>query len=151
MSVSVKNTIDQKANLIYKIVKFIDWPNESSINAFNVQVIGSYEAFESIQQNLQGKNIQGKPFAVSFAKSVTEATSGNVLIVDEGETLSSAIAQDIAKRPILTISLAPNLSFPSIVTFNETNVQFEVNLHHAQKAGVTVNFQLLQVANRVIK
>ena len=146
---------DAKAAYLYNFGKFVRWPENATAEGqpFSICVLGKDPFGKTLDTILDGETWQGKPVAAKRIVSVDEATTCNVLFVgsSESERLGQ-ILPALEKRPILTVSDAPRFSRRGgIIEFvlTENRVRFEVNTSAAEKAGLTINSQLLKVATRV--
>lgn len=150
------NTEQQiKLSFIYNFAKFVTWPNVGSSNApFVLCVLGSQPLSSKIVL-LQNKKVDARPIQVHYLSPDRHLNDCNMLFISESEAAhleKSLLA--IAGLPILTVSTIPDfVQAGGMIGLKEMNdrVRFDVNLIAAQKAGLSVNSQLSNLADEVLQ
>lgn len=144
-----------KLSFIYNFAKFVSWPNVNTANTpLVICVIGSQPLSGKIAL-LQNKKVNTRSIQVHFLGQDDKTTDCNMLFISESETqhLEKSLLP-IAGLPILTISTVPDfVQAGGMIGLKvlDNRVRFDVNLVAAQKAGLSVNSQLSNLADEVIQ
>ena len=96
---------DVQVNHIYKLTKYIYWPDGAASGNFVIGVIGNTDALDAQSKDfLQNKTIDGQQVQVEVYESVADITNPHILFIAEGSSdLIDEIATQIAGKSILTI------------------------------------------------
>lgn len=144
-----------KISFIYNYAKFVQWPNISSADTtpLNFCIIGSQPLADSIAQ-LHNKKVNARTIQVRASQE--QATDDcNILFISESE--ASRLEKKLlplAGLPILTISTIPDfVQAGGMIGLKviDNRVRFDINLLAAQKVGLSVDSQLSNLANEVVK
>ena len=144
-----------KAAYLHNFGKFVRWPESATAEgqSFSICVLGKDPFGKILDTILEGASWQGKPVAAKRIAAVEDAAACNLLFVSSSESERlGQILSALGKRPILTVSDAPQFSRRGgAIEFvlSENRVRFEVNAGAAEKAGLDINSQLLKIATRV--
>jgi len=142
-----------KAVLIYKIAKFIEWPENSSTNAdsaMNICVLGA-DPFGKNLDLIRDKTVRGRDLVIhKFDQLQSAQTDCHALFISSSEKQHlHTILETLGSRPILTIGDTKGFATAgSMINFINRNnsIRFEVNLEASRKAGLKISSQLLQLA-----
>jgi YfiR/HmsC-like len=143
-----------KAAYLYKFGRFVRWPENATLEApFSVCVLGKDPFGKTLDTILDSGSWEGKPVTAKRIGTVDDAAACNILFISSSEWEKlDRILPALEERPILTVSEAPRFARRGgIIEFviKENRVRFEVNAGAAQRAGLTLNSQLLKIATRV--
>lgn len=145
-----------KAVLIYKITKFIEWPEQSdrdTDSTLNVCVLGEDPFGENLDL-IHGKTVRDRVLLIHKFDNLKSAYSGcHVVFISASEAQRvRSILKVLNTRPVLTIGDTEGFAEAgSIVNFiNKNNkIRFEINLDASRKAGLKMSSQLLELATIV--
>jgi hypothetical protein len=144
---------DLKAALLFKIAKFIRWP-DGSFAAGNLQlcIIGR-DDFGTSADELIGKRLQGQSVAIVRLKPQQSAAGCHIIFISrsEHEHLPSILA-GLARSPALTVSDIDGFAAQGgVVGFatRDKKISFEINAAAGKRAGLEISAQLLQLATLV--
>jgi hypothetical protein len=144
-----------KTALIYKLTKFVKWPNGSELEKFSICILGE-DYFGSSINALEEREVNGLPIVIRrFAQSESVDHRCRVLFVsDSKQAFVESILQNYAKLPILTISDMDDFSEKGGIiqfTAGEKRIGFQINNGRAKSAGLTIAAPLLELATTVIQ
>lgn len=144
-----------KISFIYNFAKFVNWPNIASATApLVICVIGSQPLARNIVL-LQNKKVNERPIKVHFLSQDKIVGECDILFISESETPSlEKNLLPLTGLPILTISTIPDFVQAGGMIglkVSDNRVRFDVNLVAAQKAGLSVNSQLSNLADEVVQ
>ncbi len=142
-----------KLALVYKISRFVSWPNEDDRSEFRL-CLTSDEVHEIADQRLSGRTVRDNPIRVVKPASPDEArTSCDALYVSgEDEDANAAYIEALAGSPVLTLGDAPNFAQSGGMvglTTRKNRVGMDINVKAYEQCGLSVNSQLLQLAKIV--
>lgn len=144
-----------KAVYLYNFLKLTDFRDgklAESNDTIKIAIFGEYP-FEDAFEPLEGKDIKGKKLFVDRISNVGLLTNYKLLYIGESdvkdikETISAA-----SGAGILTVGESEEFTKAGgIIGFymESAQVHFIINLKAAEKAGITFNSRLLQVAKTV--
>jgi hypothetical protein len=147
---------DVKAALLYKISKFIRWPESAfaaSDGTLRVCIVGRDDFGDSIDA-LKGQKVRGQVVAI-MRMPKPELTLSACHIVFVGRSESSrltSLLNTLAGTPALTVSdidgFAAQGGMVALVT-SEGRMSFQINTSASARAGLEIGAQLLQLATLV--
>lgn len=144
---------DLKAALLFKISKFIRWP-DGSLAGGNLQlcIIGR-DDFGASADSLAGKRLQGQSIAIARLKPQQTAAGCHIVFISRSEhDHLPAILAGLAHQPALTVSDIDGFAAEGgIVGFatRDKKITFEINPAASKRAGLEISAQLLQLATLV--
>jgi hypothetical protein len=140
-----------KAAYVYRFPQFVEWPSEalSSAETLDVCVLRPNPFGSDLQQLTRGETINGKSLRVRDIAGSQELAGCHVVFAGASSAATSAVLRAAAGRPILTVGETDRfLDEGGIIAFKvvERRVRFEVHAANAQRAGLRINAQLLNLA-----
>jgi hypothetical protein len=147
---------DAKAALIFKIGKFVRWPNgafTSSGGTLRLCIVGRDDLGPSAD-SLAGQRLQGKTITIArLANAAQSASDCRIVFISESEhDRLPALLSSIAGSPVLTISdIEGFASRGGMVGFATTasKIHLEINAGASKHAGLAIGAQLLQLATLI--
>ena len=144
-----------KAAYLLNFLKFVQWPNSTagSDNTISICVLGHDPFGVALDRIVSGQQIDGKNVVTRRIDRALDVNGCRVLFIDaseSGQLASTIMALD--DLPVLTVSEMPDfVSRGGIIQFllKEGRVRFEVNLMRAQRIGLMMSSQMLNVASAV--
>lgn len=151
------NVNQAKANLLYNIAKFVEWPGIRAHMDKEVPlvftILGEDELAVALAGVLSSKTVNGHPVFVRFARRPQDAKGSQILYVAASEiTRMSDVLAVVDTAAVLTVSDAPGFAaHGGMVGFTSEGerVRFEVNLNQAEKTGLKLSAKLLALAKLV--
>lgn len=145
-----------KGAYLYSLVKFVDWPSAAlgpEDGRLFVCVLGD-ERLNALTDALQSKPVHGRAInVVSLARR--EARNCQVVFVAASESWRlQSLLSELADRPTLTIGETDRFASRGGMiefTVNDHRLAFEINNGVAQRSGLHISAQLLQLAKTVYK
>ena len=150
------NKNDLKAAYLYKIIKFIEWPQNAFSepnSTFKLCVVGE-NPFGTYFYGLMDQKIQGHTLHIEHRSTYEKLTECHMLYIaiTEKPVIIKLIKQ-LQYLPILTISDSPNfVKNQGMIGFivQQNRIGFEINLNAALSSHITIRAELLEVAHKVI-
>ena len=149
-----------KAGFIYNFASLVQWPPASFSQADSpivIGILGEDHFGTTLDRVLQGKKINGRPFAIKRFKSTSQLVKAmgelkecQILYVSSSEMPEVNQAIQLVKGlPILTIGETPGFAqsggIINLVVENN-RVRFEVNVDAAKQVDLNISSRLLALA-----
>ena len=143
-----------KAAFLYNLAKFVEWPPVRDSGPILLGVVGRDAFGVTLEQILQGKNLDGRPLLIRHLARSEELKSCHIVLIAEAE--KGRLAEILGSLPdtssVLTVSeiegFAQRGGMVYLVIENK-KVRFEVNLSTVSRAGLKISARLLQLASVV--
>lgn len=145
-----------KAALIFKLVKFVDWPSAAlpGKDALQICVLGASAVGEALA------SVDGKPARdrVAQFRKVDSLAAGEtkgchvLYIPAAAREIAGGVPAGLRGRAVLTVSDAPDFARRGGMiglARGENKVSFEINLRNAREAGLEPGAPLLELATVV--
>jgi hypothetical protein len=143
-----------KAAFVYRFPQFVEWPASAVQDSQTVDlcVLQPNPFGSELEQLVDGESLSGRPLRVRVV-SAPDALSGcHALFAGDRSDGAAAALKAVAGRPVLTVGESDQfLDAGGIIALKvvDRRVRFEVNASNAQKAGLRINAQLLNLAAAV--
>jgi len=150
----VTNEARVKAAFLVKFPQFVEWPAAALEGRRTVDlcVLGPVPFGSVLDELTAGEKLDGRPFAVRRVDA-TAVRSCQVLFLSEATGARESVLRALATVPVLTVSDAPRfLDEGGIIQLHVVagRVRFNISVSAATRAGLRLNAQLLQLADRVV-
>ena len=140
-----------KIAYIERFTKFVEWPQNSS-EEFVIQIIGSTEFYNAMQEKFENHSIKNKKTSVIYSHDIDYDNLPQLLIIGNTRKVEEIISK-IKNKPILTVSNGTSMCEKGIMInlfIHEKRLRFEVNEQAIRNSGLYVNYRLMQMAMRII-
>jgi hypothetical protein len=148
------NSQQNKATLVYKICKFIYWPEKihsiSSDDKFSICIFTKHKLGKEFK-NLEYKKIKShliKVHAIKDSKNIHSQCS--VIFIDNSQYKSMpSILNSLKKKHILTLSSIQDFAYQGgMIEFSKTNnrLQLIINIDRIQESELEVDSELLEIS-----
>ena len=144
-----------KANMLWNIAKFVEWPalSDDRTQPLVVTILGEDDLAADLAGLLSSRTVNGRPVFVRFARRPQDARGSQILYLaaSESSQMINALAA-VDTSAVLTVSDAPGFAqHGGMVGFatDGARVRFEVNRGHAEKNGLKLSAKLLSLAHLV--
>ena len=145
-----------KAAIIYKIAKFVTWPDsafDAGDESLSVCMMANSPMAEAMS-TLQGRSVRGRPIVIrKFGRLEDIKTGCHILYVHEDKTAPAQVALSrVAHTPVLTVGdgeVFVERGGIIALSIEDNRVQFAINLTASEEVGLEISAQLLQVARIV--
>jgi hypothetical protein len=98
------------ANIIYRLTKYIDWPDESNSGEFVIGIIGESPLFEELSALSKGKKVGNQPIVVRYLSPDAQSYKAQILFISENQSGNlKRIANITEGHPTLIVSERNNL------------------------------------------
>jgi len=138
-----------KAAYLLNFVKFVEWPASVPANLLTVCFVGGQGVLDAFASGIENK-VAAERHLVARNLSESESVAGcNVLYLDAAKRPNVARATHASESPILTVSDAKDFARGGgmIELFTQANrLRFSINTDSAQRAGLRISSNLLQLA-----
>ena len=144
-----------KANMLWNIAKFVEWPNlQPDLKSPMVfTILGEDDLAADLAGVLSSKSVNGRPVFVRFARRPQDAKGSQILYVAATSVpRMSEVLAAVDSMPVLTVSDAPGFATHGGMlgfTSQGARVRLEVNLAHAERTGLKLSAKLLALAKLV--
>jgi hypothetical protein len=143
-----------KAAFLYNFAKFTEWPASAFAGdsaPVTVGFVGADSLADKFEQNVAGKNANGRDFSVKRLTGAAGVESCQIVYVgDAGQT--AAVIAAAKGKPVLTIGSDDGfLSGGGMINFMKDGgkVGFDMDLTGVNAAGLKIDSKLRQVAHNV--
>lgn len=154
---STSEPIETKADLLYNVAKFIEWPapgpGAPPLEEFTFAIIGEDALAGALAASWSTKTVNGLPVFVRCVRRPQDARDSHMLFV--AATEEKRIPEILAAMEgtnVLTVADVPSFAAAGgMVAFVIENgkVQFEINPAPARRAGLKISARLLALARIV--
>jgi hypothetical protein len=144
-----------KAAFVYQFPQFVEWPARVWEGARSVElcVLRPNSSIAELEQLTRGESLKGRPLVVRPVDATDALDTCHVLFVaDSASAAVEQILKDTASQPILTVGdSAGFLDQGGIIALKvvDRRVRFEIDMSRAQRAGLRISSQLLNLASAV--
>jgi len=142
-----------KAAILYKITKFVNWPDDAFAKVDDDLSIclAKDSPFGSAMQSLHGRSVRGRNIRV-IRIGAFDRSNFNCQIIFIGqadEKKARTILSQITGQPILTVGEGDSfVERGGIISLQveKSHVSFAINIKASNQAGLDISAQLLQLA-----
>jgi len=143
-----------KSTIIYKILKFTQWPQPVDKNKpFTISILGKTSPGKEIKMP-QDETIDKRRIVVRKIRHLSEIGTSDVLFITANEAHRiDAILDYIRDKPILTVGDTPGFGQKGVIInlyVYQNSVRFEINYKASKKASLEIHSQLF-TTGRVVK
>jgi hypothetical protein len=144
-----------KAAYLLNFLKFVRWPvsSEGTESFIPICILGEDPFGAALDNIVSGQQIDGKRVVPRRISRPADMNGCRILFIDLSESGQlGRIFEILGNLPVLTVSEIPNFaSRGGIIQFvlKDGRVRFEINVMNAQRIGLTLSSQLLNVASAV--
>ena len=144
-----------KAAMIYKIAKFVNWPETAFAPNEEEIVIGILgdDPFGKEIDILENKMVRDRKVHIIRFSSVEDVQQCHILFISESEVENMAkITEKLRNRSVLTVGDSPPfINDGGMINFNimQDNIRFEINAAAAKQADLKISSMLLRLATNV--
>jgi hypothetical protein len=151
---SVSDEYRLKAAFVYRFPQFVEWPAEAFQESQTVDlcVLPPNPFASELEQLVKGESLNGRPLRVRTVNTIDALRGCHALFAGARSEVASAALKAVAGRPVLTVGESDQfLDTGGIIVLKvvDRRVRFEVNTTNAQKAGLRISVQLLNLAAAV--
>lgn len=146
-----------KAALIYKLAKFIEWPNRGygiPDKSFGICVLGD-DPFGTALDVLNTHRIKGRQITIhrmAYSEEIKAGACRVLFISDSKQPFMKSMLQNLQYQPILTIGDTKGFAEKGGViqlSSGERRTSFRINLTSGKRAGLEIAAPLLELATIV--
>jgi hypothetical protein len=143
-----------KAAFVYRFPQFVEWPASAVQDSQTVDlcVLQPNPFGSELEQLVDGESLGGRPLRVRVVTAIGALSGCHALFAGDRSEGAAAALKAVAGRPVLTVGESDQfLDAGGIIALKvvDRRVRFEVNASNAQKAGLRINAQLLNLAAAV--
>ncbi|MGE0448183.1 MAG: YfiR family protein [Vicinamibacterales bacterium] len=141
-----------KAAFVSKFPQFVEWPASATSGRTRIDlcVTGPASVRGDLQALVSGETLNGRPILVREVQQPADAGSCHLLYVPQrGGEWPDDLLTAVRSLPVLTVSDRPDfLEQGGIIALRvvQGRIRFEVDVAAAQRVGLRIGSQLLQLA-----
>lgn len=145
-----------KAGFVFNFLKFTHWPAMRDSDARPLQICTpGAQALDGQLAQLQGRSVAGRAIEVRSNVVPGEWRSCGILYftANDAERLEPAL-RVLGNAPVLTVGEPAGFVQAGgmiALRIEDNRIRFDVNLAAAQRAGLVLNGQMLQLAGQVLR
>ncbi len=145
---------DSKADLLYHIAKFIEWPATSFVkNQFTFAILGEDDLAAMLAGTMSTRSVNGRPVFVRCVRRPEDARNCQILFIaaSEEKHIPEVLAA-LEGTSVLTVADAGGFAaLGGMVDFmlENSRVRFEINRDRAERARLKISAKLLALAQIV--
>ena len=145
-----------KAGFVFNFIKFTQWPPVRSAQGVPLYLCTpSDSALPGALELLQGRPVAGRPIEVRRRVPAAEWRQCDVMFLGSGDAAAlDGVLRQLGTAPVLTVGDLPGFVASGGMIglrIESDRVRFDVNLVAAQRAGLSLNSQMLQLAGQVLR
>nr|WP_305906933.1 YfiR family protein [Methylomarinum sp. Ch1-1]MDP4519646.1 YfiR family protein [Methylomarinum sp. Ch1-1] len=144
-----------KAAYLFRLSLFVDWPADkltpSGKDSVRFCIAGDRRIHEAIKNVLTDKSINRHQIRIDSVETQSDLTTCHLLFIAAKSTAESSMLKAVANYPVLTIGESAEFYRRGgmILLFNKDNrMRFAINQRAADRAGVKLGAQLLNLAEQ---
>ncbi len=143
---------DVKLALVYKIARFVSWPQDAD-GPFVLCVTGE-STYDAANNKIAGRKIRDREIAIAkVAVNDAEPPACDALYISrESDGAAASLLEQYDGEPVLTLSDADDFASSGGMvglTIRNKRVGIQINVENYERVGLSVNSQLLQLAELV--
>jgi hypothetical protein len=151
---AIQNEYRLKAAFLYQFPQFVEWPAAAWERATAVQicVLRPSPFGRELESLVAGESLNGRPLTVREVTASNGVAGCHVLFVGSGAQRAAEVLRALDGQPVLTVGEGDRfLDGGGTIALRmvERRVRFEVSVANAQKAGLRISAQLLDLALHV--
>lgn len=142
----------EKADLVYKFAKFVEWPRDvlpESKEPFVIGILGEDPIWKDLVQVIRNRTVHGRPLTVKRISNVEEIAGCHILFIAEAEADRWVrLISRLRTRGILTVSDLDGFTGRNgmVEIFEkEGKVRFRCNLDAAEAGGLRISSKVLSL------
>lgn len=143
-----------KAAFLYNFAKFAEWPASAFASAstpITVGFVGGTELADTFDQNVKGKNVNGRDFVVKKLSGAAGVEQCQIVYVAEAGQVSAVTAALKGKATLIIGETDNLLTSGGMIRFAKAGAKivFDLDLATTTAAGLKVDAKLQKVARTV--
>jgi hypothetical protein len=143
-----------KAAFVYRFPQFVEWPAGALLNSrtLDLCVLQPNPFGSDLETLVAGESLAGRPFRVRLVADLGALAGCHTVFAGARSRTAAAVLKALEGRPVLTVGETDQfLQNGGIIALRivDRRVRFEVNAANAQKAGLRISAQLLNLAANV--
>lgn len=157
-SAQTATSAEVKAAYIFNFSKFVEWTRDAANEAkspFVLGVMGDGPVADALRDMVRGKSIAGRALVVRRVTLKDDLAQLQILFVNASEVPRlRELIERLAGASVLTVSdLDRFCALGGMIQFrlDDDRVRFDINLDHAESAGLAIDSKLLALAKTVYK
>lgn len=143
-----------QAAFILRLAHFVEWPPLPEEDPFVIILLGNSSTEAALRRQASGKSIGGHPIEVRRVDDVELVEDASLVFVGEDfRRWTDTITHLYEQRPVLTVGENQNfIRRGGVISlfFEEDHIRLAINQGASQRAGLSLDPQLLAVAAEVI-
>lgn len=150
-------TDDQaKALCLLNFAKYVEWPAQAFAETNSpivIGVMGGEKFGDDLKYRIEGRLVDGRKVMVTETAAADEWSKCQILFITASETArESEVLKQVKSLPVLTVGETESFTHAGgVIQFANRSgkVRFDIDLHAARVAGLTISSKLLSQADNV--
>jgi hypothetical protein len=149
----VEDEYEIRAEMIFNLAKFVEWPASKAgdpVSAFVICELGADSVTANLDKILRGQAVSGRPVAVRHLNKDSAAGGCHILYVAHADRkVFEQLAPELMKQAVLSVgyqdwftSAGGVVSLPMV----DDRIRIQVSLGVAQRSGLNFSSKLLRLA-----
>jgi hypothetical protein len=141
-----------KAALIYKITKFVSWPDHALSEGqatFNICILGN-DPFSGSLETIKSRKTQGRLVSIERYNLSSEIKNCQIVYINETKRgFLKTILKDVHNASVLSISDMKNFAKEGgiiEISYQNNALKFIININSAQQARIKIAAPLLELS-----
>lgn len=145
-----------KAGFVFNFIKFTQWPPVRTAAGSPLHLCAlSDTALQGTLELLQGRQVAGRAVEVRRRVPPAEWRQCDVMFLGDGDAaVRDGVLRQLGSAPVLTVGDLPGFVAAGGMIglrIESDRVRFDVNLAVAQRSGLALSSQMLQLAGQVVR
>ena len=145
-----------KAGFVLNFIKFTQWPAARATPGAPLRLCAlSDTALPGALELLEGRLVSGRPIGVRRRVPPTDLRQCDAVFLGEGDAPAlDGVLRQLGSAPVLTLGDLPGFVAAGGMIglrIESDRVRFDVNLAVAQRSGLALSSQMLQLAGQVLR
>ncbi len=141
---------EAQAKFIYNFTRFVEWPENTAKNIFEIDVYGSGDVYNYLKEFINNKSVGSKPIIVKKISSIEEIDNCELLFVAFGKTKNLKDIKSKLKNgsTLIVTEKEGALDDGSAINFviNDDKLSYEIKSINVTREGLKLNSQILNYA-----
>lgn len=144
-----------KAAFLYNFAKFVEWPAqaESASHPIVIGVWGSNPFGDALESAVRDRKVNGRAIVVNQVHTAAAARATHLLFVSAADDARFGELREALKgSAVLTVGESERFAQQGgmiFFTLHGDKLRFEINMHAADQAGLTISAQLQKLARAI--
>lgn len=145
----------EKANFLYNIIHFVEWPTSAFISGtapITIGIIGDDPFGSHLEKKIRDAKVQGRPIEIVRTRRVQDVAHYHLLFVSKSEEARlNAILAAVQGRDVIPVGETEEFLAAGgmiALTSEQGAVRLRINTTMVKESNVTISSKLLRIATQ---